>query len=182
MKFVYVWMHITKHGTSVCRGSWYAYLPLTFMPTKISQSSIRSQHEPMVHDVVHRVRNSYAEKTIQIPYDELPVVCIQSMRLALTNMPILTLKNALLGSLSGSSILDDVCSILDQNEDVSVPWILQVHLYASDCPNVMTGMKNIIASLTERADVLEIGKKPNTQGLFKILIIRMQLSASQLLQ
>lgn len=46
----------------------------------------------MVLDVVDRVRNSYAEKTIQTLYDELPVVCIQSMRLALTSMPILTLK------------------------------------------------------------------------------------------
>ncbi|KAF8664828.1 hypothetical protein AX14_006696, partial [Amanita brunnescens Koide BX004] len=103
-------------------------------------SSIRAQHEPMVLDVVDRVRNSYAEKTIQTLYDELPVVCIQS-------------------SLSGSSILRDVCSSLDRNDDVLVPQVLQVHLYASDCPNVMTGMKNIITSLTERADVLEIVKR-----------------------
>ncbi|KAF8350403.1 origin recognition complex subunit 3 N-terminus-domain-containing protein [Amanita rubescens] len=107
-------------------------------------SSIRSQHEPIVHDVVCHIQNSYEEKAIQTPYDELPVICIQS-------------------SLSGTSILDDICSSLDENEDTLVPLVLQVHLYASDCPSVMVGMKTIITSLTERVDVLEpVKRKPST--------------------
>jgi len=39
-----------------------------------------------------------------------------------------------------------------------MPQVFQVHLYASDCPSVMVGMKTIITSLTERADVLEPSK------------------------
>lgn len=112
------------------------------------QSSIRSQHEAMVRDVVNHVRAAYAEKTVKIPFQELPVVCIQS-------------------SLSGSSILEDISSSLDEDEDERSPAIqvLKVHLYASDCPNVMGGMKSIITNLTERLNVLEsVKRKPSTSS------------------
>ncbi|KAF8623338.1 hypothetical protein AX15_006414 [Amanita polypyramis BW_CC] len=108
------------------------------------QSSIRSQHEPIIRDVIHHIRSSYLENPIKTPYDELPVVCIQS-------------------SLSGSSILDEVCVSLDEDEDKSAPRVIQVHLYPSDCPSVMMGMKNIIMNLVEQGDVAEVVKrKPST--------------------
>ncbi|KAK2466646.1 hypothetical protein APHAL10511_000904 [Amanita phalloides] len=110
------------------------------------QSSIRSQHELIIHDVVQHIRNAYSEKPFHVPYDELPVVCIQS-------------------TLSGSSILDDVCTRLSQNQDASELRVFQVHLYASDCPNVMAGMKNIITNLTERDDVLEVVKRKTSTSV-----------------
>ena len=33
----------------------------------------------MVRDVVEHIQNAYAEKVVNTPYQELPVVCIQSM-------------------------------------------------------------------------------------------------------
>ena len=105
------------------------------------------------------------------------------MRLAFTNLLIRALKLlSYLGSLSGSSILDDVCISLDEDESGLCPRVIRVHLYPSDCPSVMVGMKNIITSLVERGEVVEVGKPLDWLHSICPLIGRVQSSASHPLQ
>ncbi|PFH50833.1 hypothetical protein AMATHDRAFT_3570 [Amanita thiersii Skay4041] len=109
------------------------------------QSSIRLQHEPVVGDIVQHILNSYTETIVKTPYQEVPVVCVSS-------------------SLSGSSIVDDVCASLVAPDGIHEgPRAITINLYASDCPNIMSSMKNIISSLTEDSGVLEqVKRKPTT--------------------
>ncbi|KAF8624678.1 hypothetical protein AX17_007009 [Amanita inopinata Kibby_2008] len=109
------------------------------------QSSIQSQYEPIVQDIVQHIRNSYTEQIeVQTLYQELPVVCIAD-------------------SLSGSSVLDDICTSLDgDSASHEIPSTLKINIHPSDCPNVMSGIKNIMTSLIDLEDVPEpVKRKPS---------------------
>ncbi|KAF8893016.1 origin recognition complex subunit 3 N-terminus-domain-containing protein [Infundibulicybe gibba] len=109
------------------------------------QEIINELYTPVVDAVVERVHTSHSTTLPGLPFPEIPVITI--------NDPAYS-----------SMLLTSISAKLDPpNDDGTNPLDFVVHLYASECGNIASGMKTIVTGFTDQA--LENTKRRPTHSL-----------------
>ncbi|KAH9484392.1 Origin recognition complex subunit 3 [Psilocybe cubensis] len=111
------------------------------------QEIIHELQSASAHSVVKEVKTSYNNPLPGLPYAELPVISLINPSL-------------------GISFLTSIMPLLESQESVASPvdqvHCLVIHLYPADFPNIMVGMKSIIAGFMDNTDLERGNHKPAT--------------------
>ncbi|KAG6820628.1 hypothetical protein H0H93_014231 [Arthromyces matolae] len=108
------------------------------------KSILHALHAPIASKVLYSVHTSYSRILPGLPYLEVPTICITDQT-------------------SNSTFLDQIAEVLDtvdlDDADSTNTASFTSHLYPSDCINLTSAMKALIAGFVERPHILERGSK-----------------------
>ncbi|KAG6853066.1 hypothetical protein C0991_007136 [Blastosporella zonata] len=114
------------------------------------KSIVHALHAPMSAKVEQEVRLSYDNVLSGLPYPEIPVIGITDPT-------------------SSSAFLDQIATVTDSfdldDEDVTHATAFTSHLYPTDCSNLTSALKTLIAGFVDRPHLLEKVKGRPTASL-----------------
>ncbi|KAI9511375.1 hypothetical protein F5148DRAFT_1280920 [Russula earlei] len=113
---------------------------------------VGSLHAPVVDEIVRSVHRAYDDVLPGLPYPELPVIAISGSS---TSQGFI----ANVVSRLGADIIEDT-----GNEDLP-PSSYIIHLHPSDCPNIMSAMKALVAGRSWNLGIMLLVKRKPTTSL-----------------